>query len=917
MTQLSFSEVEDWLDKHAEQSVDYFIRKMELSSINKWLVNHGFLTIDDYVTTSSRRGSTSSGNVSPGGMYSSGTEGFTLTVGPPPGVAGGAHQAPAVTLNGNTTSHMRRNSSKKCLRHDFARAKSKSVFRTHEVPGHAKDPTSSRRSSLKDMRKYTSLPPNSINMLSLLIESKVRLPQCGPTHSRATKKELLSSLGERDFLLSIIRDIGSDFDLKSLSHKAVDNMCVLLDTDGASLFLVDGPRGGRQTLVSKVFDVHSGVSQFLFPAGTGPGDNQVQVPWGVGILGHVAETGETVNLKVACEDPRFDDEVDRITGYHTESLLCMAVKNAYGEVIAVAQVINKNEEQDDGDFTEKDEKLLETYLQFVGIGITNAQIVEISRQEYDRNRKLLEVVHDLFEEQTSIEKVILKIMQRAQRLLKCERAAVLLTDENSEGMKFSKLFELTNPVNGQKTNSMNFKNFHQHGERGEVSSYFLGLAEKVAESGEVINVAECIEVGKSKGENVNSLLAMPIRNKNYQIIGVASIFNKLTGLPFDENDEQLFEAFTIFCGLGIHNTLIYSEIEKAMARQKVSIEVLSYHATASSKEVETLIELEVPAADELNLYSLSFDDFALNERQMLLGAVSMFLELGLVKRFAIDKETLYKFLLTVKKNYRDVPYHNWRHAFNVAQVMFAILMGCEMKGTFSDLEVLGMFVGCLCHDLDHRGTNNSFQEKAGSALALLYGTTNTMEHHHFNHAVMILSSENLNIFSSLSAENFALVMKVLKHSILATDLSTYFELRHRFFALVEDHSYSWDREDHRELLRSMLMTAADLAASSKPWEVQQKVATLVTTEFFCQGDKERNELKLQPQALMDREKQHELPQLQISWITEICLPLYRSLGKMNPKLNVMSEGAVENMRQWAKLAAVSNTTKSEKIDPPG
>jgi len=40
-------------------------------------------------------------------------------------------------------------------------------------------------------------------------------------------------------------------------------------------------------------------------------------------------------------------------------------------------------------------------------------------------------VHDLFEEQTSLEKVILKIMQRAQRLLKCERAAVLLLDENS------------------------------------------------------------------------------------------------------------------------------------------------------------------------------------------------------------------------------------------------------------------------------------------------------------------------------------------------------------------------------------------------------------------------------------------------------------------------------------------------------
>lgn len=59
---------------------------------------------------------------------------------------------------------------------------------------------------------------------------------------------------------------------------------------------------------------------------------------------------------------------------------------------------------------------------------------------------------------------------------------------------------------------------------------------------------------------------------------------------------------------------------------------------------------------------------------MIRGAVSMFLQLGLVKRFIIEKETLYRFLITVKRNYRDVPYHNWRHAFNVSQVMFAILM---------------------------------------------------------------------------------------------------------------------------------------------------------------------------------------------------------------------------------------------------
>ncbi|KAF6200256.1 hypothetical protein GE061_006559 [Apolygus lucorum] len=856
MTQLSWSEVEEWLDAHPDLFQDYFLRKVELCGINEWLVTHGFLTIQDYT----RRGSDE-----------------------PP--------------SPQDLSVHRRSVSKKCLRHEFARAKSRT---SDFMMGPPREIIVSRRSSLIDMRKYCSLPPNSVHMLSLLIESKVRLPETEPTTSRAVKRELLRSSGEREFFLSCVRDIATDLDLKSLSHKIVDNIAVLLDVDGSSLFLVEGPPG-KKVLVSKVFDIHCGAGRFLLPANGGAsGDNEIQVPWGSGILGHVAETGETVNLQVACEDPRFDDEVDRITGYHTESLLCMAVRSASDDIIAVAQIVNKNPDKDDGHFTFKDEKVFETYLQFVGIALTNAQIVETSRMEYERNRNLLEVVHDLFEEQTSLEKVVLKIMQRAQRLLKCERAAVLLVDENSqEKVKFSKLFELTSPANRHKNTNNNKKKMQSD---DSTAQYLLALAERVAESGQVLNVPEPAIVGEKTAVNVKSLLAMPIRNSSYQIIGVATIVNKNTGHPFDENDEQLFEAFSIFCGLGIHNTIMYSEVEKAMARQKVTIEVLSYHSTASNREVEKLMERTVPLPDELNLYSLSFDDFSLQEDEMILASVSMFVELGLVKKFMIERDTLYRFLITVKRNYRDVPYHNWKHAFNVAQVMFAILMGCEMKGTFNDIEVLGMFVGCLCHDLDHRGTNNAYQQKAGSALVLLYGTTNTMEQHHFNHAVMILSSETLNIFRNLSADCYSNVMKVLKHSILATDLSSYFLNRTRFFNLVERKEYSWGLENDRELLRGMLMTASDLAASCKPWPVQEQVASLVATEFLSQGDKERDELHIEPVPVMDRHRVHELPRLQLSWIKDICLPLYQCLGQMNPKLNVMTEGALENIAHWEQMA---------------
>lgn len=46
--------------------------------------------------------------------------------------------------------------------------------------------------------------------------------------------------------------------------------------------------------------------------------------------------------------------------------------------------------------------------------------------------------------------------------------------------------------------------------------------------------------------------------------------------------------------------------------------------------------------------------------------------------------------------------------------------------------------------------------------------------------------------------------------------------------------------------RGMMMTACDVSAICKPWEVQKKVAELVASEFFQQGDLEKERLKEQP-----------------------------------------------------------------------
>ena len=70
--------------------------------------------------------------------------------------------------------------------------------------------------------------------------------------------------------------------------------------------------------------------------------------------------------------------------------------------------------------------------------------------------------------------------------------------------------------------------------------------------------------------------------------------------------------------------------------------------------------------------------------------------------------------------------------------------------------------------------------------------------------------------------------------------------RGNFFSLVESGSWDWGQEGSRGQLRSMMMTACDVAAITKPWEVQKKVAELVASEFFEQGDIEKEKLNLTP-----------------------------------------------------------------------
>jgi serine phosphatase RsbU (regulator of sigma subunit) len=104
--------------------------------------------------------------------------------------------------------------------------------------------------------------------------------------------------------------------------------------------------------------------------GLGLAQQEIRIPMSRGIAGHVARTGETINLTDAYQDPRFEPDVDRRLGYRTRTLLCLPIRNKDNDVVGVLQLLNKA----DGVFDSEDTDFLRALSIHCALAIENAQL---------------------------------------------------------------------------------------------------------------------------------------------------------------------------------------------------------------------------------------------------------------------------------------------------------------------------------------------------------------------------------------------------------------------------------------------------------------------------------------------------------------------------------------------------------------
>ena len=97
------------------------------------------------------------------------------------------------------------------------------------------------------------------------------------------------------------------------------------------------------------------------------GIDTITIPENKGLVGAAMMGNEILIINNPYEDPRFNPDVDKNSGYVTKSILTMPVTNSEGKVIGAYQAVNKiNTDGSEGEFTEEDVKRLSLATAFCG-----------------------------------------------------------------------------------------------------------------------------------------------------------------------------------------------------------------------------------------------------------------------------------------------------------------------------------------------------------------------------------------------------------------------------------------------------------------------------------------------------------------------------------------------------------------------
>uniref|UniRef100_A0A8C7GTB5 Phosphodiesterase n=1 Tax=Oncorhynchus kisutch TaxID=8019 RepID=A0A8C7GTB5_ONCKI len=615
---------------------------------------------------------------------------------------------------------------------------------------------------------------------------------------------------------------------------------------------------------------------------------EISFPLSFGNLGQAVEKRKSISLQDVTQEHQ---QLNSTLGFEVLSMLCVPVEcRATTKVVALACAFNKKGADR---HTEVDEHIVQHCFCYTSSVLTSTLAFQKEQRLKYECQALLQVAKNLFTHLDDVSVLLKEIIAEARSLTSAEICSVFLLDSVSHEL-VAKVFDGGVVIN----------------EEVELRiPADQGIAGHVATTGKILNITDAYShplfyraVDDSTGFRTRNILCFPIKDEHGEVIGVAELVNKTNGPWFTRLDEDLATAFSIYCGISIAHSLLYKRVDEAQFRSQLANEMMKYHMMVSEEEVTRLLTVGIQPVGEIypSFSSFTYTPRSLSDDSTPTAIISMFEDMGFINTYKINMHTLARFCLMVKRGYRDPPYHNWMHAFSVSHFCYLLCKNLELSNYLEDIEMFALFVSCMCHDLDHRGTNNSFQVASKSVLAGLYSSEGSvLERHHFAQTIAILNTQGCNIYEKLSRKDYQRMLDLMRDIILATDLAHHLRIL-KDLQKMADVGYNTKDPQHHNLLLCLIMTSCDLSDQTKDWKTTWKIAGLIYKEFFSQGDLEKA-MGNRPSEMMDREKAY-IPELQTSFMEHIAMPIYKLLQDLFPRSAELYETVASNREQWGRVS---------------
>ena len=229
------------------------------------------------------------------------------------------------------------------------------------------------------------------------------------------------------------------------------------------------------------------------------------------------------------------------------------------------------------------------------------------------------------------------------------------------------------------------------------------------------------------------------------------------------------------------------------------------------------------------------------------------------------------------------------------------------------LDLLGILIAALGHDLGHPGLTNPFHINSSSELAITYNDMSCLENFHTSKLFRTIRNPETDIFEKLSVQDYKTIRKRMIGNILSTDMASHGKImtviKSRIAINKADNKtkFEWvsgnekTKFEEQQSLFDFLIHAADLAHNTKLFNISLKWVELLSEEFWLQGDKEKS-MNLPVSFLCDRDD-YNIPQSQVGFIKGFIMPTFGCLVDIFPTLKFAMNNAKTNLKKWEKLAA--------------